>query len=77
VRERGFAENISESTTSMASVAAPIHDHSGQTIAAISVAGPLSRMGEAARRRYARVIMDTASRISEQLGYTRARSRSA
>src|SRR5262249_19449415 len=57
VRERGYAENISESTTSMASVAAPIHDHSGRAIAAISVAGPISRMGEAARLRYSRVIM--------------------
>lgn len=72
VRERGYAENISESTTSMASVAAPIHDHASRTIAAISVAGPLTRMGEAARRRYATVILDTAARISEQLGYSRA-----
>jgi DNA-binding IclR family transcriptional regulator len=80
VRERGFAENISESTTSMASVAAPIYDHSSRVIAAISVAGPISRMGEAARRRYATVIVDTAGRISEQLGYCRphqARTRSA
>jgi DNA-binding IclR family transcriptional regulator len=49
-------------------------------IAAISVAGPLSRMTEPARRRYATVIMDTAARISEQLGYSRphqARTRSA
>jgi DNA-binding IclR family transcriptional regulator len=80
VRERGFAENISESTNSMASVAAPIYDHSSRVIAAISVAGPISRMGDAARRRYATLIVDTAGRISEQLGYCRphqARTRSA
>jgi IclR family KDG regulon transcriptional repressor len=80
VRGRGYAENVSESTTSMASVAAPIHDHASRTIAAISVAGPLTRMGDVARRRYATVILDTAARISEQLGYTRshpARTRSA
>jgi DNA-binding IclR family transcriptional regulator len=80
VRERGVAENIAESSTSMASVAAPIYDDGGRVIAAISVAGPISRMGDAARRRYATVIVDTAARISEQLGYCRphqARTRSA
>jgi IclR family transcriptional regulator, KDG regulon repressor len=80
VRERGVAENIGESSTSMASVAAPIYDDGGRVIAAISVAGPIARMTEAARRRYASVIVDTAGRISEQLGYCRphqARTRSA
>jgi DNA-binding IclR family transcriptional regulator len=56
----------------MASVAAPIYDDAGHTVAAISVTGPLSRMGEAVRRRYVTAILDTASRISEQLGYRRS-----
>ncbi len=71
VRERGYAENVGESTADMASVAAPIHDDAGQTTAAISVTGPLSRMGESVRRRYVTAILDTATRISEQLGYRR------
>jgi IclR family KDG regulon transcriptional repressor len=71
VRERGYAENVGESTEDMASVAAPIHDDGGHTSAAISVTGPLSRMGESVRRRYVTAILDTASRISEQLGYRR------
>lgn len=68
-RERGYAENVGESNPNTASVAAPIRDDTGRVIAAISVAGPVSRMGPAARRRYATVVLDTASRISEQLGY--------
>ncbi|HKF79155.1 MAG TPA: IclR family transcriptional regulator [Candidatus Dormibacteraeota bacterium] len=72
VRERGFAENVAESATDTASVAAPIHDDGGRAIAAISVAGPLSRMGEPTRRRYATIVLDTAARISEQLGYRRS-----
>jgi len=80
VRERGYAENVRESAPDTASVAAPIHDDGGRVIAAISVAGPLARMNEATRRRYATAALDTASRISEQLGYRRSqqpRTRSA
>jgi DNA-binding IclR family transcriptional regulator len=71
VRERGYAENVGESSSDMASVAAPIHGEAGHTTAAISVSGPLSRMGESVRRRYVTAILDTAARISEQLGYRR------
>jgi IclR family KDG regulon transcriptional repressor len=71
VRERGYAENVGESTADMASVAAAINDDGGHTAAAISVTGPLSRMGESVRRRYVTAILDTATRISEQLGYRR------
>lgn len=72
VRERGYAEQVHETTVDMTSVAAPIHDDSGGVIAAISVAGPLPRMGDAVRRRYAMATLDTAGRISEQLGYRRS-----
>src|ERR1041385_8782597 len=72
VREQGYAENVRESAPDTASVAAPIHDDSCRVIAAISVAGPLTRMTEATRRRYATAALDTASRISEQLGYRRS-----
>lgn len=69
VRTRGYAENVAESNTETASVGAAIHDQSGRVIAAISVAGPLSRMTESARCRYATVTLDVASRISRELGY--------
>jgi DNA-binding IclR family transcriptional regulator len=72
VRERGYAENIRESASDTASVAAPIYDDGKRAVAALSVAGPLSRMGEAARRRYANAALDIACRISEQLGYRRS-----
>jgi DNA-binding IclR family transcriptional regulator len=71
VRARGYAENIGESANDTASVAAPIHDHTGRAVAAISVAGPLSKMGEATRCRYASMVLATAGRIGEQLGYRR------
>jgi IclR family KDG regulon transcriptional repressor len=75
IRERGYAENVGESAPSTASVAAPIHDHEGRVIAAISVMGPVSRMGEETRRRYATLLLDAASLISAQLGYRRSQVR--
>jgi IclR family transcriptional regulator, KDG regulon repressor len=69
VRTRGYAENVAESNADTASVGAPIHDESGRVVAAISVAGPLSRMNETARCRYATVTLDVAGRISRELGY--------
>lgn len=72
VRERGYAENVGESAPETASVAAPIHDDAGRVIAAISVAGPVAKMSEATRRRFATVVLCTAGRISEQLGYRRS-----
>lgn len=77
VRSRGYGENVGESAPDTASVAAPIRDHTGATIAAMSVAGPLSRMTESTRQRYATLVIDTATRISEQLGYRAGHGRSA
>jgi IclR family transcriptional regulator, KDG regulon repressor len=80
VRQRGYAENVTESAPDTASVGAPIFDNAGRAVAAISVAGPVSRLVETTRRRYATVVLDTAARISEQLGYrasTQPRTRSA
>lgn len=69
VRVRGYAENVGESNPDTASVGAPIRDETGRVVAAISVAGPLSRMSETARGRVATVTLDTAGRISRELGY--------
>src|SRR2546427_417836 len=49
VRQRGYAENVTESAPDTASVGAPIFDDGGRAVAAISVAGPASRMVETTR----------------------------
>src|SRR5258708_26092538 len=69
VRTRGYAENVAESNADTASVGAPIHDESGRVVAAISVAGPLSRMNETAPCPHATGTLDIAARISRELGY--------
>lgn len=43
-RERGYAYSVEEDELGLASVAAPVLDHTGKARAAISVAGPVTRM---------------------------------
>jgi len=44
IREEGVATNIEENIDGVICVAAPIRDHSGLTVAALSVSGPAMRM---------------------------------
>jgi IclR family transcriptional regulator, acetate operon repressor len=51
VRHNGYAINLEESEEGVASIAVPVHDHSGQVVAALSVATPVGRMRGERRRR--------------------------
>ena len=68
IRERGYATNIHESEVGVMSVAAPVRDAGGATIAAMSVAGPAERM-EALTREMAHATMEAAALASRRLGY--------
>ena len=45
VRKRGWAESSGEREPGVASVSAPIRDHTGTVLAAVSVSGPAERLG--------------------------------
>jgi DNA-binding IclR family transcriptional regulator len=69
IRERGYAIDEQEHEVGVRCVAAPIFSHSGQVVAAISVAGPAERMprplvGSA----MAAAVVDVARAISSELG---------
>jgi len=66
-RRRGFAENRQESELGVVSVAAPIRDETGATVAALSLAGPTERM-DAKRTTYADAVMVLARNVSQQMG---------
>jgi DNA-binding IclR family transcriptional regulator len=71
IRVRGYATDNSEHEAEVRCIAAPIRDHEGDVIAAISVAGPASRMptplvGSPLAAR----VVETAYRISASMGYT-------
>ncbi len=68
IRQAGFAINREESEIGAMSIAAPIRDQSGSTIAALSVAGPTARM-EVDQHRMAEAVMTLALATSRRLGY--------
>ena len=45
VRRRGWAQSVAERESGVASVSAPVRDATGGVVAAVSVSGPIDRMG--------------------------------
>jgi DNA-binding IclR family transcriptional regulator len=68
VRKRGYAVSIEESERGVVSVGAPIFDHSGDCVAAVSVAGPIMRMPPGDLDRFVRLVVGTASEVSTAMG---------
>lgn len=68
VREQGWASAVEELEEGLNAVAAPIWDHSGRVLAALSVAGPAYRLSENRLPKVARVVIRSAAEISRLLG---------
>jgi DNA-binding IclR family transcriptional regulator len=62
-RRRGYAYSIGEDEPGLASVAAPVLDHTGVARAAISVAGPATRISETHISQVARRVKAAASQL--------------
>ena len=45
VRRRGWAQSVAEREAGVASVSAPVRDAAGTVVAAVSVSGPVDRIG--------------------------------
>ena len=69
VRNRGYAIDDEECEVGMRCIAAPVRDHSGNVIAAISVAGPSQRLTKKILESYAAEVVESAEVISKRLGY--------
>ncbi|GAB92979.1 IclR family transcriptional regulator [Gordonia rhizosphera] len=65
----GFAVCIEEFEEGLNAVAAPVRDHLGEVIAAISVSGPVYRLNEAKARECAPAVVSAAAEISWRMGY--------
>ena len=70
IRARGWAEAVNEREIGVASIAAPVRDHRGDVVAAISIGAPIIRLGAAQRRRLARPVMEAGDAVSRRLGWT-------
>ncbi len=69
VRRQGYAVASEELEPGFVAIGAPVHDHNGQVIAAISVGGPKNRMPADRIAEIAALVKAAAERISKQLGH--------
>ena len=71
IREQGFATGFEELEIGLNAVGAPIRDHTGNVIAAVSTAGPTYRLSrEHILEKVADDVVNCAKDISHALGYT-------
>lgn len=67
VRKRGWAQSAAEREPGVASVSAPVRDAKGAVIAAISVSGPIDRMGRRPGARWATDLLAAAEAVTRRL----------
>lgn len=67
VRKRGWAQSAAERAAGVASVSAPVRDAAGAVVAAVSVSGPIDRMGRRPGARWAADLVAAADALHKRL----------
>jgi DNA-binding IclR family transcriptional regulator len=67
VRRRGWAQSAGEREPGVASVAAPVRDATGNVVAAVSVSGPIDRIGRRPGVRWAADLLAAAEALHKRL----------
>jgi DNA-binding IclR family transcriptional regulator len=67
VRRRGWAQSAADREPGVASVSAPVRDGRGNVIAAVSVSGPIDRMGRQPGARWAADLLAAAEALTRRL----------
>ena len=67
VRRRGWAQSAAEREPGVASVSAPVCDRDGVVIAAVSISGPIDRMGRRPGDRWAADLLAAAEALTQRL----------
>ncbi len=70
VRRRGWSQSVAEREPGVASVSAPVRGPSGRVLAAVSISGPIERMGRQPGRLHAAAVVAAANRLTEVLKRT-------
>jgi DNA-binding IclR family transcriptional regulator len=68
VRRQGYAIAHEEHEPDLSAIAAPVCDHTGQVCAAVVISGPTFRVGPGKIEAFVEPLLDTANKISAQLG---------
>jgi DNA-binding IclR family transcriptional regulator len=64
VRRRGWAQSVAQREAGVASVSAPVRSATGDVLAAISISGPIERLGRAPGQHFAHILVTAARRIT-------------
>ncbi|MGH3776690.1 MAG: IclR family transcriptional regulator [Pseudonocardiaceae bacterium] len=67
VRRRGWAQSVAERESGVASVSAPVRDAVGSVVAAVSVSGPVERIGRRPGVRWAADLLAAAEALRSRL----------
>ncbi|MGH3673968.1 MAG: IclR family transcriptional regulator [Pseudonocardiaceae bacterium] len=67
VRRRGWAQSVAERESGVASVSAPVRDATGIVVAAVSVSGPVDRIGRRPGVRWATDLLAAAEALHNRL----------
>ena len=70
IRRQGFAVDNEEVFLGARCIAVPILNEAGESVGAISIAGPTTRISQEEVQIFAASVMDAAQRISAQIGYS-------
>jgi len=69
VRERGYAVNWRELEEHLVAVGAPVRNHRGEVVAAVSISAPVSRMNRETLPEVGRHVVEAARALSADLGW--------
>lgn len=69
IRQRGYSTDEEEGEVALYCVAAPVRNHEGEVIAAISVADLKEIVEHRGKEKYKKIIVESAMEISKKLGY--------
>jgi DNA-binding IclR family transcriptional regulator len=69
VRKQGYALDCREIEEDVECIAAPIRDHLGSVVAALSVSGPRKKIGAPIQDQVVSQVRNAAARISNRMGY--------
>lgn len=69
VRAQGYALDLQENELGINCIAAPIFDHSGKVVSALSISGPAMRMTDERIETLKETVIETGKKISRRLGY--------
>ena len=67
VRRRGWAQSVGQREAGVASVSAPVFGPARELLAAISISGPIERLGRAPGQRFAPIVLAAAQRLQDAL----------